>query len=239
MVVEFCDVGSSHRAVARLNGTTIRVSSRSNSKTASHINSLQGITFTLGLYKPDIEYARPRTTQPLQHASLSRHTDYDMMIGGFDRMSITTPQAYAPQKKYPQLAMMSPTSHPPIPGGYPLTPGYSGTSAPFESHYSPQPSAAGLPSGAHCTPTHQGQGQFASGSSSNTGTTTPIRNAWDGADSPFHSASKVESLQRGRNRRQNAIRASRPQFNNNLGQHNVVDINRIREGLDVRTTVSM
>ncbi len=39
-------------------------------------------------------------------------------------------------------------------------------------------------------------------------------------------------------RRQNAIRgASRPAFNNSVGQHNVVDVDRIRQGLDVRTTV--
>lgn len=39
--------------------------------------------------------------------------------------------------------------------------------------------------------------------------------------------------------RQNAVRgAGRPPFNSAVGQHNVVDVNRIRQGLDVRTTVS-
>lgn len=39
--------------------------------------------------------------------------------------------------------------------------------------------------------------------------------------------------------RQNAVRApGRPPFSSSVGQHNVVDVDRIRQGLDVRTTVS-
>lgn len=39
--------------------------------------------------------------------------------------------------------------------------------------------------------------------------------------------------------RQNAVRGTgRPPFGSSVGQHNIVDVGRIRQGLDVRTTVS-
>jgi hypothetical protein len=38
-------------------------------------------------------------------------------------------------------------------------------------------------------------------------------------------------------RRQNAMRVNRAPFYNNAGHHNHVDVNRIRDGIDVRTTV--
>jgi hypothetical protein len=39
--------------------------------------------------------------------------------------------------------------------------------------------------------------------------------------------------------RQNLVRGTgRPPYNSSVGQHNVVDVGRIRQGLDVRTTVS-
>ncbi len=41
------------------------------------------------------------------------------------------------------------------------------------------------------------------------------------------------------NRRQNATRVNRAPFYNVAGHHNHVDVSRIREGIDVRTTVSL
>lgn len=40
-------------------------------------------------------------------------------------------------------------------------------------------------------------------------------------------------------RRQNAMRVNRSPFFNNAGHHNHVDVNRIRDGIDVRTTVCL
>lgn len=40
-------------------------------------------------------------------------------------------------------------------------------------------------------------------------------------------------------RRQNAMRVTRSVFHNHAGNHNQVDINRIREGIDVRTTIML
>lgn len=40
-------------------------------------------------------------------------------------------------------------------------------------------------------------------------------------------------------RRQNAMRVNRSPFYNNTGHHNHVDVNRIREGIDVRTTIML
>jgi hypothetical protein len=39
-------------------------------------------------------------------------------------------------------------------------------------------------------------------------------------------------------RRQNAMRVNRSPYYSAAGHHNHVDVNRIREGIDVRTTVS-
>ncbi|KAM7199103.1 RNA recognition motif 2 domain containing protein [Naviculisporaceae sp. PSN 640] len=41
------------------------------------------------------------------------------------------------------------------------------------------------------------------------------------------------------NRRQNAMRVARSPFHNNAGNHNQVDVNRITEGSDVRTTIML
>jgi len=58
---------------------------------------------------------------------------------------------------------------------------------------------------------------------------------------PFHSDfgnPRSFSYHRSDGRRQNAMRIARAPYFNPTGHHNHVDVNRIREGIDVRTTAS-
>ena len=54
----------------------------------------------------------------------------------------------------------------------------------------------------------------------------------------YTSPRSMQHFGRPDSRRQNAMRVSRSPYHNAAGHHNHVDVNRIREGIDVRTTVS-
>ena len=56
--------------------------------------------------------------------------------------------------------------------------------------------------------------------------------------SDFGNPRSFPSYHRADGRRQNAMRIARAPYFNPAGHHNHVDVNRIREGIDVRTTVS-
>lgn len=128
--------------------------------------------------------------------------------------------------------------------GIPSTPGYSSVSVPFAGPYSsPQSPATGYIPGGYGTPA---QYRTTSVTSEISRLTTPTARTWINAGSPINGGSKDESQSQvrlyGRRQnlaRQNAVRSvGRPPFSNAAGQHNVVDVDRIRQGLDVRTTVS-
>ena len=53
----------------------------------------------------------------------------------------------------------------------------------------------------------------------------------------FTSPRSIQPYGRQDARRQSAMRVNRAPFFNNAGHHNHVDVNRIRDGIDVRTTV--
>jgi len=57
--------------------------------------------------------------------------------------------------------------------------------------------------------------------------------------SDFTSPRSIQAYGRGDTRRHNAMRVSRSPYYNAAGHHNHVDVTRIREGIDVRTTVSI
>lgn len=156
-------------------------------------------------------------------------------------MSITSTPAYGQQAPFPYPTLVSPTGRSYVPGGYPMTPGYSSASLPFGAQFSsPQTPVTGYTPGGYCTPSQYESASFTSGST-RLKENTPIGQTWDSMGSPTRGGSKDVSLSQERpyGRRQNAVRGtSRPPFGNTVGQHNVVDVNRIRQGLDVRTTVS-
>jgi hypothetical protein len=58
-----------------------------------------------------------------------------------------------------------------------------------------------------------------------------------GMTGDFSSPRSMQHYGRLDNRRQNAARVNRSPYFGNAGHHNHVDVNRIREGIDVRTTV--
>lgn len=55
----------------------------------------------------------------------------------------------------------------------------------------------------------------------------------------FTNSRSIQPYGRFDNRRQNAMRVSRSPYYSSAGHHNHVDVNRIRDGIDVRTTVGV
>ncbi|OBT66028.1 hypothetical protein VE03_03167 [Pseudogymnoascus sp. 23342-1-I1] len=228
MIVEFCDVGSAHRAVARLNGATVR-----------------GITLKLGLHKPDIDQRPPRASHGSQNTPIRGRGDYDDLIGSIERLSISSSPAYNQQVPFsypttiisPMEAYLNRISS---------TPGYSSAPVvPLGGPYSsPQSPVTGYTSGGYGTPSQYGPTSVTSDGSR---LTTPTGKTWNGMGNPKNGGSKDESQSQLRlyGRRQNAVRQNavrgggRPPFSSSVGQHNVVDVNRIRQGLDVRTTIML
>ncbi|KFY64493.1 hypothetical protein V496_03221 [Pseudogymnoascus sp. VKM F-4515 (FW-2607)] len=244
MIVEFCDVGSAHRAVARLNGATVRVSSITVALKAP-AKFLQGITLKLGLHKPDIDQRPPRAPHASQNTPNRGRGDYDDLIGSIERLSITSSPAYNQQVpfSYPTTMLT------PMDGSYvsriPSTPGYSSAVVPLGGPYSsPQSPVRGYNLGGYGTPSQYGPTSVTSDGSR---LTTPTEKTWNGMGSPANGGYKGESHSQlrlyGRRHnvvRQNAVRGTgRPPYNSSAGQHNVVDVNRIRQGLDVRTTIML
>jgi hypothetical protein len=66
---------------------------------------------------------------------------------------------------------------------------------------------------------------------------TPPSTPITSVHSNFTSPRSLQSYGRLENRRQHAMRIPRSPYYNHNNNHNVVDVNRIREGIDVRTTV--
>lgn len=202
-------------------------------------NCLQGIHITLSLHKPDVP---ARASSVVQQTPVRPHAEFDDVLGGIGRMSIGSPPMFNPPVTFPYTNVLSPTGRSFVPGGFPMTPNYAGLSVPFAPQFSsPQTPVTGYAVGGFCTPSQFG-GPSITGSPRYTDS-TPGGSGWDGMSSPLRSSGgRGQTLHEARafGRRQNAVRpATRPTFNSQVGQHNVVDVDRIRQGLDVRTTVSL
>lgn len=166
------------------------------------------------------------------------------MIGRIEQLSISSPPAHNQQAPFPYPTIQSPVGRSYVPGGLPVTPGYSGALVPFGAQYSsPQTPVTGYTPGGYCTPSQYGSTSVTSDSSR---LTTPTGRTWKNTGSPIRGVPNDESQSQlrlyGRRQnvaRQNAVRGpGRPPFSSTVGQHNVVDVDRIAQGLDVRTTVS-
>ncbi|ELR10446.1 hypothetical protein VC83_00536 [Pseudogymnoascus destructans] len=228
MIVEFCDVGSAHRAVARLNGATVR-----------------GITLKLGLHKPDIDQRPPRVPHGSQHTPIRGRGDYDDLIGSIERLSISSPPAYNQQVpfSYP-TTMMSPVGSSYVPT-FPVNPVFPATVPLGGPYLSAQSPVTGYTPGGYGIPSQYGA---TSVTSDNSRLTTPTGKTWNNTGSPMNGGSSKDESQsqlRLYGRRQNSVRQSavrgtgRPPFGSSVGQHNIVDVGRIRQGLDVRTTIML
>ena len=207
-------------------------------------NCVQGIHITLSLHKPDVDQRSARIS-PVSHQTPVRpHTEFDDVIGSMNRMSVGSPPMFNPPVAFPYTNVLSPTGRSFVPGGFPVTPNYTSMSVPFTPQFSsPQTPVTGYAVGGFGTPSQFGNTSLTSASPRYTDG-TPGGSGWDSMSSPLRGSGsgRGQSLQDSRalGRRQNAVRGvTRPTFNNQVGQHNVVDVDRIRQGLDVRTTVSV
>jgi hypothetical protein len=159
------------------------------------------------------------------------------------QMSLTTPKAIpCPQLPPGYTAVLSPTGRSMIPTPYPFTPTYNGASMGYGGQFSPlQSTFIGFtPPRAHLSPNFIGDRL--------SGAYNPTQVVWDDIGSPSRDQFGPVSAELSRlgsqtatpnGRRQSTIRvSSRSPYNNATGHHNVVDIARIQEGSDVRTTVN-
>lgn len=126
-----------------------------------------------------------------------------------------------------------------------MTPNYPSVTTPFGGQYaSPQTPATGYTPGGYGTPS---QYEPTTATSNSSALTTPTVQTWDNRSSPMRGLPRHESQSVVRFNgwqqnpvRQNgvAVRGARRPLNNTVVQHNIVDVDRISQGLDVRTTVS-
>lgn len=122
-----------------------------------------------------------------------------------------------------------------------MSPAYPATSVAFSDQLSPlSTTLVGYGSPAlHLSPTYPNTHFGASGPSPHS--FIPVIADWGGFGNPNPGQPHGSPLAHLSGRRQNIPRGGNraPYANNQVGQHNVVDIDRIRAGLDVRTTVSL
>lgn len=155
-------------------------------------------------------------------------------------MSVVSPGATCHQLgPSPYASVLSPTGRSFLPTTFAISSAYSPLPVTFGSYFSPASNAAlGFSSPAALCRSPYPIETF--------GTTISLHHAfvphiagWDEFESPSRGPQRGSPLVRYNTRRQNAPRGGhRTSYSNNqVGQHNVVDMDRIRAGLDVRTTV--
>jgi hypothetical protein len=131
---------------------------------------------------------------------------------------------------------LSPTGRSFVPTPYTLSPVYSTLPLTYGGHFS----SPSNPIVGFTPPAAQYNSPYSVDSS---GHTTPgympSMTSWSGVETPSPCPPRGSPMGRFSAKRQNASRGGSrsPYANSQVGQHNVVDVDRIRAGLDVRTTV--
>jgi hypothetical protein len=164
------------------------------------------------------------------------------LTGTMNRMSVSSPGVMnGPIIPPGYTSVLSPTGRSFVPTTYTISPGMSTIPIAYGCQFSP---AGGgflgfTPPATQCNPTYQNT-LFGAHSPNHHHGLIAQMGAWDGIGSPGQGISRGVSLPRYNSKRQNSPRGGdRSSYANSpVGQHNVVDIDRIRAGLDVRTTVS-
>jgi hypothetical protein len=157
------------------------------------------------------------------------------LTGALSRMSVSSPAmmngSLAPSG---YTSILSPTGRSFVPTSYTLSPGLSPIPVTYGCQFSP---ANGVFLG--FTPPASQCNHFGTNGPNNHGVPAQM-GGWDGICSPSQDLSRGTSLARFNIKRQNVPRGGNrsSHASSPVGQHNVVDIDRIRAGLDVRTTVS-
>ncbi|KAI1862493.1 hypothetical protein JX265_009207 [Neoarthrinium moseri] len=208
-IVEYCDNDVSLRAVSELNGKV-----------------LDGFQILMTLHRPDIPNTTAMRNDRIVSPGRSVSTPSDLATD-FQRISLARPASSISS----------------VPAGYVHTPARSITSPGF----SVQPSFGMMPlmyQGMPMSPQYmfdqmapRAHGMFPTGNYSLGG---PVYHQQSMMGHDFM-VPRQFSFNRGEGRRQNAVRVHRApyQHHNIGGQHNHVDVNRIREGIDVRTTIML
>lgn len=239
LIVEYCDVNSAARAVSRLNGTVIRVSACHSFPGDASDSSFQAIQISADFHKPDLKSSPTR-----HHLVLDTPTrGQDEFSDAFAEMSLASPtHAQYPVMPPTYATFLSPTGRTLMPAQYPLSPTYTGIPMTYGTRFSPlNNSIAGLSvSGVSLSPSCTGN---QSDGCSEYPSLPP--SFYVGSPSRVPSSSsqpgRLSRSGSGNPGRQHLVKSgSRGSYGTSQsGQHNVVDIGKIRDGIDVRTTVSL
>ncbi|KAM0819194.1 putative RNA recognition motif 2-domain-containing protein [Seiridium cardinale] len=234
-IVEYCDNDVSLRAVSELHGIVVSVEvseldgrvvllavSETNGRVAN------GLQICMALHRPDIpamiSLSHERITSPTRTVGGSAD-----LMNDFQRLS---------------LANRAPSSVSSMATGFLNTP----TRSPTTSGYQVQPPYGMMPVVYHGMPLSPSymldpvstriHNMLPTGNYSWVG---PMYSQQPAMMSPDFMTPRQFAYQRGDGRRQNAIRVHRSPYqqHNVSGQHNHVDVDRIREGIDVRTTIML
>ncbi|KAL7626686.1 hypothetical protein AAE478_003460 [Parahypoxylon ruwenzoriense] len=210
-VVEYCDNDMSLRAVSRFNGVVVN-----------------GIHICIVIYRPDIPSIPAATQGGIISPTRSAATTADL-VGNFQRMSISRPQSVVSPMSNSLLS--TPVRSPVSTGGFQLQPSYGmvpvlyhglSVNSPYLfDQLPPRSHSSMMPSGNYSlvSPMMSQQGSFL-----HTDLMTPRQ---------------FQQYGRPDGRRQGAMRVARSPYYNAANHHNHVDVGRIREGTDVRTTIML
>ncbi|KAI1454988.1 RNA recognition motif 2-domain-containing protein [Annulohypoxylon moriforme] len=215
-IAEYCDNDMSLRATAKLNGV------------------VQGYQICIVLYRPDVA---PTATQSGIIGSTSSINSPSDLTTGFRRMSIGRSQQVLAT---PANSLLSTPARPTLPANSFSVPQSYGMVPLMYSPLSMSPSYVldqGTPRtyGNMLQPSNYSLVSPAMSQQSSLVSTelmTPRQ---------FQNYGRMDGRMDSRldGRRQNAMRISRSPYYNSANHHNHVDVNRIREGIDVRTTIML
>ncbi|KAI0883439.1 RNA recognition motif 2-domain-containing protein [Annulohypoxylon maeteangense] len=208
-IAEYCDNEMSLRAVAKLNGVVV-----------------QGFQICIVLYRPDVT---PNATQSGVVGSTSSLNTSSDLTSGFRRMSIGRSQSVMTT---PANSLLTTPARPTIPANSFSVPQSYGMVPLMYSPLSMSPSYV-LDQG---TPRTYGSVL----QPSNYSLVSPAMSQHNSlASTDLMTPRQFQNIGRLDGRRQNAMRISRSPYYNSANHANHVDINRIREGTDVRTTIML
>ncbi|KAK0629827.1 RNA recognition motif 2-domain-containing protein [Bombardia bombarda] len=219
-MVEFCDVDVAVAVASKLNGFTVH-----------------GVQLLLALSPPGITVNAP---SPVEAYPSSRAPMRDISAI-FQGMSVSNPISNAPQATRAFMPTARGGQSPlglPVPqqhiAMYP-TVVYHGPAQPrFMLDQTPTRSQSVAPL-TPMTPMTPMPGNMPMMGPMYTPPATPMM----AQHSDYGSPRSLQAYGRQNERRQNAMRVSRSPYYNAAGHHNHVDVNRIREGIDVRTTIML
>jgi hypothetical protein len=227
-VVEYCDNDVSLRAVSELHGKVVEVSALLvEDRLLCISDTSQGFQVCMTLHRPDIPTMALLSSDRMSNPPeiIANSLDFASNI---QRLTLTnrvpsSVSSFTPGfLNTPSRSPSAPTYQ--IPASYGMVPFvYHGM--PLNPPYMPDPVSPRV------------QNMFPSGNYSWVGPVYPQQST---IMSPELVTPRQFAYHRADGRRQNAVRVHRSpyQHHNVSGQHNHVDVDRIREGIDVRTTVS-